>query len=152
VFAAPGGAGSLTCGQPRRSELDGSLHPRLIAMKIIFSDIDGVLNCKRTANPRKFPYIVDPKLVDRLRRVIECTGAQVVLSSTWRYDPAGLFSAKYWGIPFVDVTPDRPREPRRNEILLWLGDHPAVTRYAVLDDEDDSLTGCRSSSHPPLRG
>jgi HAD domain in Swiss Army Knife RNA repair proteins len=110
-------------------------------MKIIFSDIDGVLNCKRTANPRKFPYIVDPKLVDRLRRVIERTGAQVVLTSTWRYDPAGLFSAKYWGIPFVDFTPDCPREPRRNEILSWLGDHPAVRRYAVLDDEDDELDG-----------
>jgi hypothetical protein len=29
--------------------------------------------------------------------------------------------------------------PRRNEIPAWLRDHPGVTRYAVLDDEDDEL-------------
>jgi len=28
-------------------------------MKVIFLDIDGVLNCDKTPNPRKFPYIVD---------------------------------------------------------------------------------------------
>jgi hypothetical protein len=79
--------------------------------KIIFSDIDSVLNCGHTPNPRKFPYIVDPKLVERVRSVIDETGAQIVLSSTWRYDPAGLFSARHWGIPFIDVTPDCPKEP-----------------------------------------
>lgn len=110
-------------------------------MKIIFSDIDGVLNCSATPNPRKLPYIVDPDLVARLRTVLEQTEAQVVLSSTWRYDPAGLFSARHWGIPFIDTTPDLPKEPRRNEILGWLRDHPAVTRFAVLDDEDDELDG-----------
>jgi hypothetical protein len=28
-------------------------------MKVVFLDIDGVLNCTNTPNPRKFPYIVD---------------------------------------------------------------------------------------------
>jgi HAD domain in Swiss Army Knife RNA repair proteins len=64
-------------------------------MKIIFSDIDGVLNCSGTPNPRKFPYIAEPKLVARLHTVLERTEAQIVLTSTWRYDPAGLFSAKH---------------------------------------------------------
>jgi hypothetical protein len=77
--------------------------------------------------------------VARLRPVLERTEAQIVLTSTWRYDPAGLFSAKYWGIPFIDITPDLPKEPRRNEIFAWLRDHPGATRYAVLDDEDDEL-------------
>jgi hypothetical protein len=40
-----------------------------------------------------------------------------VLSSTLRYDPAGVFSAKHWGIPFMDLTPDLPKRPRRDEIL-----------------------------------
>jgi hypothetical protein len=110
-------------------------------MKIIFSDIDGVLNCSGTPNPRKFPYIAEPKLVARLHTVLERAEAQIVLTSTWRYDPAGLFSAKHWGIPFIDITPDLPKEPRRNEILAWLRDHPGVTRFAVLDDEDDELDG-----------
>jgi hypothetical protein len=79
-------------------------------MKVIFLDIDGVLNCKKTPNPRKFPYVVDRKLLRRLKRLLDRTGAKAVLSSTWRYDPAGLFSA-----------------------------HPRVTRYAIIDDEDDGL-------------
>ena len=91
-------------------------------MKVIFLDIDGVLNCKNTPNPRKFPYIVDPKLLKRFKRLLQCTGAKVVLSSTWRYDPAGLFSAKHWGIPFIDVIPDMPKRPRRDEVLAWLED------------------------------
>lgn len=62
-----------------------------------------------------------------------------VLSSTWRYDPAGLFSAKHWGVPFVDVTPDMPKRPRRDEILEWLKRHPDVERFVVIDDEDDEL-------------
>ena len=37
--------------------------------RIIFLDIDGVLNCKRTPNPRKLPYIVDPPLLDRFKRL-----------------------------------------------------------------------------------
>jgi hypothetical protein len=108
-------------------------------MKIIFLDIDGVLNCKATPNPRKFPYIVDPRLLNRLQRLLERTEAEVVLSSTWRYDPAGLFSAKHWGIPFIDVIPDMPKRPRRDEILEWLKNHPDVTRYVIIDDEDDEL-------------
>jgi HAD domain in Swiss Army Knife RNA repair proteins len=110
-------------------------------MKIIFSDIDGVLNCSRTPNPRKLPYIAEPRLVGRLHAVLQRTEAQIVLTSTWRYDPAGLFSAKRWGIPFIDITPDLPKEPRRNEILAWLQGHPDATRYLVLDDEDDELDG-----------
>ena len=82
-------------------------------MEVIFLDIDGVLNCKATVNPRDFPYIVDKKLLGRLRRLLERSKAKVVLSSTWRYDRAGLFAAKYWGVPFIDVTPDMPRRPRR---------------------------------------
>jgi hypothetical protein len=108
-------------------------------MKIIFLDIDGVLNCKKTANPRKLPYVVDRRLLARFKRLLDRTGAKVVLSSTWRYDPAGLFSAKHWGIPFVGATPDMPKRPRRDEICAWLKKHPKVTRFVVIDDEDDEL-------------
>jgi hypothetical protein len=108
-------------------------------MKVIFTDIDGVLNCRKTPNPRKLPYVVDQQLLARFKGVLQATGARVVLSSTWRYDPAGLFSAKHWGIPFDGVVPDFPGKPRRDEILGWLARNPGVTRYAVLDDEDDEL-------------
>jgi hypothetical protein len=108
-------------------------------MKVIFLDIDGVLNCHKTLNPRKFPYVIDDQLLARFRQLIERTGASVVLSSTWRYDPAGIFSAKHYGVPFIDTTPDMPNEPRSKEILEWLRNKPEVTRYAVIDDEDDEL-------------
>ena len=108
-------------------------------MKVIFLDIDGVLNCKTTRNPRKLPCVVDPKLLRRFKRLIERTGAKVVLSSTWRYDPAGLFSAKHFGVPYIGVTPDMPKRPRRDEVLAWLSDHPRVKRFVVIDDEDDEL-------------
>ena len=93
-------------------------------MEVIFLDIDGVLNCTNTPNPRKFPYVVDPKLLKRFKRLVQQTGANFVLSSTWRYDPAGPFSAKYWGIPFIGVIPDMPKRPRRDEVLAWLKTHP----------------------------
>jgi hypothetical protein len=109
------------------------------ATKIIFSDIDGVLNCRKTSNPRALPYVVDEKLLARFRKLLDRSGASVVLTSTWRYDPAGIFSAKRYGIPFIDVVPDRPQQPRCEEILEWLENHPEVTRYLVIDDEDDEL-------------
>jgi Swiss Army Knife RNA repair-like protein len=108
-------------------------------MKVVFLDIDGVLNCSKTPNPRNLPYVVDELLLARFLDLLRRTGACVVLSSTWRYDPAGLFAAKHYGIPFIDVTPDLPQEPRCKEVLEWLRTHPDVSRYAVIDDEDDEL-------------
>lgn len=109
------------------------------AMKIIFLDIDGVLNCKKTPNPRQLPYVVDKGLLRRFNGLIHRTGAKVVLSSSWRIDPAGLFAAKHWGVPFIDTCPDMPKSPRCKEVLTWLKRHPKATRYTVIDDEDDEL-------------
>jgi hypothetical protein len=108
-------------------------------MKVIFLDIDGVLNCEKTPNPRKFPYVVDKKLLARLQKLLERTGAKVVLSSSWRLDPIGLFAAKHWRVPFMDVCPDMPKRSRRDEVLTWIAHHPNVSRYAIIDDEDDEL-------------
>jgi hypothetical protein len=108
-------------------------------MKAIFLDIDGVLNCDRTPNPRNFPYIVDNKLLARFRKLVDVTGAHVVLTSSWRVDPIGLYAARFYKIPFHDVCPDMPTVPRRMEILHWLEDHPSCSRYVIIDDEDDQL-------------
>jgi len=62
-----------------------------------------------------------------------------VLASNWRYDPAGMFSARHYGVPFIDTTPDLPNEPRCNPIADWLRHHPDVDRFIVIDDEDDEL-------------
>lgn len=108
-------------------------------MKVIFLDIDGVLNCALTPNPRKFPYIIDKRLLAKLKGLLKRTGAKVVLSSSWRIDPIGLLAAKHYGVPVYDVAPDMPANTRCKEIEKWLLAHPRVTRYVVIDDEDDEL-------------
>jgi HAD domain in Swiss Army Knife RNA repair proteins len=108
-------------------------------MKAIFLDIDGVLNSEETHNPRRFPYFVDGRLLDRFTELVRNTGAAVVLSSTWRVDPIGLLAAKYYQVLFDDVCPDLPGAPRCEEVITWLRQHPEVTRYVVLDDDDDCL-------------
>ena len=125
-------------------------------MKVIFLDIDGVLNCDHMANPRKFPYVVDKKLLARFKKLLSRTGAKVVLSSSWRLDPVGLLAAKHWGVPFIDVAADMPKKTRRDEVVTWLSKHPNVIRYTIIDDEDDELDAlplfqpsCKSAS---LRG
>jgi HAD domain in Swiss Army Knife RNA repair proteins len=107
--------------------------------RIIFLDIDGVLNCKSTPNPRKLPYISLIRRCSKGSRASSSARGRKWSSSTWRYDPARLFSARHWGIPFVDVIPDMPHQPRRDEIITWLKTHGNDARFAVLDDEDDEL-------------
>jgi hypothetical protein len=108
-------------------------------VKVIFLDIDGVLNT--TTTPQRTPdaRVVDRSLLSRLIMVVQHTGAQVVLSSTWRHDPDGLTSAERLGIPFEDVLPDMRPRPRNEEIKAWLGTHPSVQRFIVIDDDDDDL-------------
>jgi hypothetical protein len=65
-------------------------------MKIIFLDIDGVLNCELWYKQRfeildrldvtgNYPfYEFAPFLIERLNKIIEATHAKVVISSTWR--------------------------------------------------------------------
>src|SRR3981189_3971665 len=121
-------------------------------MKLIFLDIDGVLNCRSTPNPRALPYMGYEEVLARLRRLFDRTGASVVLSSTWRYDPAGIYSAKHYGVPFIDVIPDIPHAPRCKEILAWLRDHPEVDRHIVIDDEDVKLDAYPLFRPPSGRG
>ena len=115
-------------------------------MKIIFLDIDGVLNCTRTPNPRKFPYIVDQGLLKRFLTLRERTGAEVVLASTWRYEPIGLLAAKHFKIPSSSL-PDMPEEPGAPKSPRGL---PAITSRASwsLTMKTTSSMSCRCFSHP----
>src|SRR5690242_4234043 len=90
---------------------DGYAH-----MKVIFLDIDGVLNCRTTKNPRDFPYFIDRRLVRHFKNLVRRTLAKVVLSSSWRIDPVGLHAARHFGIPICNVCPDMPNKPRSAEI------------------------------------
>ena len=63
--------------------------------KFLFLDIDGVINTGQYSKYLLKNYlndfdengsIFDPNAVDNLRYVIDCTNADVIISSTWRYD------------------------------------------------------------------
>jgi HAD domain in Swiss Army Knife RNA repair proteins len=108
-------------------------------MKVIFLDIDGVLNTPSTPRPTKESRTVDPVLLDRLNKLLQETNAVVVLTSTWRHEPSGLESARQLGVPFTDIVPDLRPRPRNAEIVAWLNAHPEVMRYVVIDDDDDRL-------------
>ena len=54
-------------------------------MKVIFLDVDGVLNCRHTRTRTSDGWcFVDDYLVARLRELLDLSGARLVLSSTWR--------------------------------------------------------------------
>ena len=85
------------------------------------------------------------------REFAEATRAKVVLSSTWRYDPAGLFSARHWGLPFDDIVPDMPGRPRRDRFfpgLRLIRTSPAtLSSMTTMTD----WTRCRCFNPPPVR-
>lgn len=54
-------------------------------IKVIFLDVDGVLNSDRTVRKTQGGYtFVDNRQMKNLKHIINMTGAKVVLSSDWR--------------------------------------------------------------------
>ncbi len=119
--------------------------------KILFLDIDGVLNSKRYSDTRRPEEgNIDVSRMPLLKRIVDETSAEIVLSSSWRKhwsdDPLqcdekgeGLNSlfAEY-GLTISDRTPVLPNNhfDRPKEIGLWLETHDhEVESYAILDDE-----------------
>lgn len=109
-------------------------------MKILFLDIDGVVN--QYFNPKSGDFM--PELMLRLKEIIKKTGAKIVLHSTWRWDARGRDEAqqalKKYGMQFIDFTPLKPNnsemfyDKRHEHIRAWLGQNPGVKKFAVLDD------------------
>mgnify|MGYP001563591591 CR=1 FL=1 len=56
-----------------------------MATQILFLDIDGVLNSTTCAQRFKTFDTFGPENVAALNRILELTGADIVISSTWRY-------------------------------------------------------------------
>lgn len=132
-------------------------------MKIIFLDIDGVLNHEAFYKERfekryeegaiEYPYSeIDPRSVENLNNLIEETGAKVVISSTWRH--SGLEYCKnvleFHGFKgeIIDITPSSRCGmcKRGNEINKWIEDNATLvgprhkfTEYVILDDDSDML-------------
>ena len=57
--------------------------------KYIFLDIDGVLNSEEMLNHKPFPKCrgmmgIEKSKVKRLKQIVEATGAEIVLTSSWK--------------------------------------------------------------------
>lgn len=120
-------------------------------MKAIFLDIDGVI---ATPSSVRLNYLLgrdptnqwyDGVALTYLGRLVEQTGAVVVLTSTWREDLEhqnpmtkaimdNLFAQlKAVGAPVSDLTPVLREADRSAEIGAWLDAHPCE-HYAIFDD------------------
>jgi hypothetical protein len=128
-------------------------------VKIVFLDIDGVLNSLETApgGGSGLSAWLDPRNIAVLNRVIEATAAQLVISSSWRTSTPlpelqeRLRQAGCIG-EVIGVTPVLSAA-RGVEILSWLQHNPEPDGYVIIDDFFDlqplSHKHVRTS---PLRG
>lgn len=125
-------------------------------MKILFLDIDGVLN-GHDYDPQAESCTLRRSCIDQLSRILMQTDAHVVISSAWRYMILGgaitlkgfeyllrthglaNIQNKIIGITREDVT--QAPDERRLQILEWLSSYPEVTHYAILDDIDFNFSG-----------
>jgi len=128
------------------------MEAREVTRRVIFLDIDGVL-----APIRQWDRYGDlePACIQILNEIAAEGGADVVVSSTWRYGKtvaelqALLEAAGFTGC-VVDTTPTGALgTARAAEIAAWLDEH-AVESYVIIDDHVDmgALRGRLVLTHP----
>lgn len=115
--------------------------------RIIFLDVDGVLNngtwaeemYEQSVRVYHDDLLYEPSLV-QLRRIVDETGAVIVISSSWRQVPTAYGHLKEWlekyGMEIHDKTPYVGGE-RGDDITGWFNRHPGEYKYVILDDDDD---------------
>ena len=111
-------------------------------MKVIFLDVDGVLNSDeyfdkiRKKNIDGIESEVDVEKIKLLKQAVIQTGAKVVLSSSWRHTKNGEqlkeLLAKFE--IYTDRTPYLQNK-RGIEIKQWLINNENIEDFVILDDE-----------------
>jgi histidinol phosphatase-like enzyme len=123
-------------------------------MKVIFLDVDGVLNCTKTVRGWGKMRFIDTRKMLRVREICERTGAKVVISSSWRdgaLEDANPWDKRMWQallaefdkhrIPVIGMTPLAPDRWRGDEINMWLKlQEEPVEDFVIVDDIVCDLT------------
>jgi len=107
---------------------------------IIFLDIDGVLNSEEycISLGKGGRLGIDPEKVKIFDRIIEETGADIVLSSSWRLSEDLREEVRNDVGEFIGITPRSYSGFRGNEVYSWLLSNDKLdVRYAILDDDSD---------------
>lgn len=130
-------------------------------MKVIFLDIDGVLNTSLTIEQIHHEWKetgvrrieIDLERVEYLKRIVEKTDAKIVLSSSWRHfctvkdkEVVARYEKmqqlldifKIYGLSIYDITPKDPNGIRENEIRTWM-EGKEIDSFIVIDDESCDL-------------
>lgn len=122
-------------------------------MKIIFLDFDGVLNSEasfRYETRRKVLHVADTLshvCCSNLQYILDQDAdIKLVISSTWRnihtmQELKNILNS--YGVNpsrVLDKTPRTMGGHRGQEIRLWLEEHPNVTKYVVIDDDDNVMS------------
>ena len=128
-------------------------------MKVIFLDVDGVLNTP-SSESRCGEYIgIDDEKVEKLKKIVEKTKTEIVLISTWKkywrkeekLKPLQDYSANYLdeklakqGLKAIDKTKDKAdgRYLSRGEGILEYVYRNNVENYIILDDCQFDYDGC----------
>ena len=117
--------------------------------KVIFLDVDGVLNSNHSTEP-----VIAEDMVKRLAHIAKKTRASIVLSSSWRYEymrhinPESDYYDKdidclikmlqKYGLEIADTTHlsyINGANARPYEIRTWLTGRANIKRFVILDDE-----------------
>lgn len=103
-------------------------------MKVLFLDIDGVLNTPKSTGRFGIDF-VDNTATALVARIVKETDCKIVLSSTWRIDEQDRKLAtrelNYHGLEIYDYTPIL--KTRNEEIQTWINQNK-ISKYAILDD------------------
>lgn len=113
-------------------------------MKVIFLDVDGVLNTDNLLREYGYSYVC-PDRVILLKKIITATDAKIVLSSDWRRRPESRSlireALKLQDLEFIDCTPIMTRKlsqwiERHLEISTWMEEYAEepIDKFAIIDD------------------
>lgn len=126
-------------------------------MKIIFLDFDGVLNShwymlefpKEWNSGMAVEGQIDPESVALVNKIVEDTGAVVVISSAWRLvrsldDLTRMLANKGFKGEVIGITPDLAHLGKRrgDEIQEWIDTSPLkdqIESFVILDDNSDMV-------------
>jgi hypothetical protein len=123
-------------------------------MKVLFLDIDGVLNSREWFIVNKENVLfhsglmhrhaedLDPQACKLVNQLCTEFSLSIVISSTWRRlhslsEIQKMFASRGLSAPIIGATPQLRSGYRGQEVDEWLYDHPGLPHYVILDDDGD---------------
>ena len=121
--------------------------------KIIFLDVDGVLH-DYGEKYQTGQQVIDPIRVERVKKIVDATGAEIIMSSSWRYAYQDFCFHQYqsenkslqvlqkyldyYDLHIRGITPyiGFGADSRPLEIRAWLLDKTDTKSFVILDDDD----------------